>query len=116
MISDKERENCDKLFRLMKENPGLPIIPFVNGEIVGDDSGRQEGSWGSARVDEYLVPPSDNAPIIFKSDDDVFDTLERCLSIEDYEALPEREEDCRKAYDALPWTKAIIVYIDMPES
>lgn len=116
MISDNERENCDKLFRLMKENPGLPIIPFVNGEIVGDDSGRWEGSWGSARVDEYLVPPLDYAPIIFKSDDDVFDTLESFLSKEEFDALPDQLEDCREAYDALPWTKAIIVYIDTLKS
>lgn len=116
MISDKERENRDKLFGLMKENPDLPIIPLVDGEIIGDDFGRWAGSWGSARVDEYLIPPFDCAPIIFKSDDDVFDVLENFLSPEEFDALPDQEEDCRVAYEALPWTKAILVYIDTLKS
>ena len=29
-ISDTERQNRDKLFRLMQENPDLPVIPFVD--------------------------------------------------------------------------------------
>lgn len=40
MSLNKEQESRNKLFRLMKENPDLPIIPFVDGGIVGDDSGR----------------------------------------------------------------------------
>ncbi len=32
-----------------------------------------------------------------------------------FEALPESEEECRPYYDKLPWIKAIIVYIDLPE-
>lgn len=39
MISEKERENRKELFRLMQENPELPIVPMVDGEIPGDDSG-----------------------------------------------------------------------------
>ena len=31
---------------------------------------------------------------------------------EEFEKLPETEEECRPFYDALPWTKAIIVYIN----
>ena len=47
----------------------------------------------------------------FKSWDDVFDTLEKYLTDEEFEKLPESESECRAHYDALPWTKAIIVYI-----
>ena len=65
-------------------------------------------------MDEYLI--SERAErIFFKSDDDVFDVLERHLSDEEFEALPESEEDCRPYYDKLPWIKAIIVYINLPE-
>ncbi len=116
MITDKERENREELFRLMRENPELPVIPFVDGEIVaGDDFGTWMGSWGSARVDEYIFPPQDYEPVIYKSDDDVFDTLEKCLPVEEFYKLPEVEGECRKVYDALPWTKAIIVNICMPD-
>ena len=33
----------------------------------------------------------------------------------EFDALPESEEECRKIYDALPWTKAIIVNIGLPD-
>lgn len=114
-ISDAERKNRDNLFRLMHENPDLPVIPFVDADVVaGDDFGSWMGSWGMAMVDEFVYPPQDYEPVIFKSNDDVFDTLEKCLSEVEFDALPETEAECRPIYEALPWTKAIIVNIDMP--
>lgn len=114
MISDRERENREELFRLIKENPELPIVPMVDAEIVTEDCGYWLGSWGRATVDEYFI--SERAERVFyKSDDDVFDVLERHLSDEEFEALPESEEECRPYYDKLPWIKAIIVYINLPE-
>ena len=114
MISDRERENREELFRLIKENPELPIVPMVDAEIVAEDCGYWLGAWGRAEVDEYFI--SERAERVFyKSDDDVFDVLERHLSDEEFEALPESEEECRQYYDKLPWIKAIIVYINLPE-
>ena len=114
-MTEKERKNHDDLFKLMQENPDLPVVPMVDADIVaGDDYGRWRGSWGSASVDEYLIPPDDR-PMIFKSDDDVFDTLEQCLPEAEFEALPENESECRPFYDALPWVKAIIVNINLPD-
>ena len=103
-----ERENREKLFQLMRENPDLPVVPLVDGEIPGDDCGYWLGAWGAAELDEYLVG-SDG--VIFKSDDDVFDALERFLPGDEYDHLPDDESECRKIYDALPWKKAIVVYI-----
>lgn len=114
MITEKEKKNRDELFRLMQENPDLPVIPMVDGEIPGDDSGYWRGAWGRARVDEYLLT-SNREWIVFKSDDDVFDVLERCLSDDEFEKLPETEDECREVYNSLPWTKAIIVNINIPE-
>lgn len=114
MITDKERKNREELFRLMRENPELPVVPMVDGEIPGDDSGYWLGAWGGARIDEYLLT-DDREWMVFKSDDDVFDVLERHLSEEEFEQLPETEEACRAYYDALPWTKAIVVYINLPD-
>lgn len=109
MISEKERKNREELFRLMKENPDLPVIPMVDGEIPGNDCGYWLGAWGTAQLDEYLEA-SDR--IVFKSDDDVFDVLERFLPDDEFYRLPYAELECRKIYDALPWKKAIIVYIE----
>lgn len=109
MISEKERKNREELFRLMKENPDLPVIPMVDGEIPEDSCGYWLGSWGFAKLDEYITT---DGRVLFKSDDDVFDTLECVLSSEVYDSLPDDESGCRKIYDALPWIKAIVVYIE----
>ena len=109
-------ENTKRLLELIQENPDLPIVPMVDAEIVGgDDFGRWMGDWGYARVDEYLIPPQDYEPMLFKSDDDVFDVLEKCLPEAEFDALPENESECRPVYDALPWVKAIIVDINLPD-
>lgn len=103
--------NAENLLKLIKDNPDLPIVPIVDGEIPGDDCGYWLGAWGTAQIDEYILT---NERVVYKSDDDVFDVLERCLPDEEYEALPETESECRPIYDALPWTRAIIVYITLP--
>lgn len=115
-MTNEERASHSELFRLMQENPDLPVVPMVDTEVVcGGEWGRWIGSWGSAKVDEYILPPGEYDPILFKSDDDVFDTLEKCLSEAEFDALPVDEKDCRPIYEALPWTKAIIVDIDLPD-
>ena len=114
MITEKERKNREELFKLMQENPDLPVVPMVDSEIVADNCGYWRGSWGSAEVDEYFISKRAER-VFFKSDDDVFDVLERHLTDEEFEKLPETEEECRPFYDALPWTKAIIVYINLPD-
>lgn len=111
MIHENEKKNREKLLRLIRENPELPIVPMVDADIAADDCGYWLGSWGNATIDEYLI--SERAEkIFFKSDDDIFDVLERHLSDEEFEALPQTEEECRPYYDKLPWIKAIIVYIN----
>ena len=114
MISEREKQNREELFHLMQENPDLPVVPMVDGEIAGDDCRYWMASWGASRVDEYLICERAER-VAFKSEDDVFDVLEDYLSYEEFEALPENESACRPTYDALPWRKAIIVYIETAE-
>lgn len=104
-------QNIDKLLKLIKENPELSIVPMVSNDICSDDSGYWKGEWGSARIDEFLYCPRWNY-MAFKSDDDVFGTLEDYLTDYEIERLPESEEECRKIYNRLPWEKAIIVNIE----
>lgn len=111
-------ENLLQLLKLMQENPELPVIPMVDGEIVsGDEYGYWMGEWGYATIDDYIISTKYAwaGQILFKSDDDVFDTLEKYLSRDEYENLPETEEECRPIYDALPWVKVIVVYITKPD-
>lgn len=114
MISEREAKNRKELFRLMQENPDLPVVPMVDGEIPGDSSGYWMASWGASRIDEYLLCEQAER-VAFKSDNDVFGDLEDYLSYEEFENLPENESECRVVYDSLPWKKAIIVYIETAE-
>lgn len=104
-------ENREELFRLMRENPNLPVVPMVDGEIPGDNSGYWLGEWSHAHIDEYLLT-NNHEWVDFKRDDDVFGVLERHLSDEEFERLPETVEECRPFYDKLPWKKGIVVYIN----
>ena len=108
---EEKMQNIEKLLKLIKENPELPIIPMVSNDVCSDDSGYWEGEWGSAYVDEFLYCPLRNY-IAFKNDDDVYDTLERYLRPDEFERLPESEDECREIYNQLPWKKAIIVNIE----
>lgn len=100
-----------QLMELMKENPHLPVVPMVRDEIVCDDCHAYwMGSWGKAKVDLFLIA---DERIIFKGDDDAYDVL--CHFMD-----PDRLDNMTmagmyKAYDELPWKKAIIVYIELPE-
>lgn len=113
-MTEKEKNNREELFKLMQENPDLPVVPMVGCEIVADDCGYWLGSWGRAYVDEYVLAERAER-MLFKSDDDVFDALEKYMSYEEFEKLPDSESECRPYYEKLPWTKAIIVYINLPE-
>ena len=100
-----------QLLKLMAENPHLPVVPMVNEEVVGDDSwANWMGSWGHSELDQYMVH---NGRIYFKDDDDPFDVLERIGYHRRVDDMTDEEIDA--AYEALPWKKAIIVYINTPE-
>lgn len=99
------------LLDLMKENPHLPVVPMVNQEVVSDDTWAYwMGSWGHAQLDQYMVH---NGRMYFKDDDDPFDVLERIGYPRRVDDMTDEEIDA--AYEALPWKKAIIAYINTAE-
>ena len=47
MVSERERKNRDELFRLMKENPDLPVVwPTTYGQSRRHGDGEIGGSTG----------------------------------------------------------------------
>lgn len=110
-MSDKTKE----LLKLIKENPELPIVPFVDGSIGEDEGQYWLGSFEDAHINEYLLPSINSMPVFFKSDNEIFDTLGAFLTDYEFESLPDTEDECRDTYNALPWKKAIILYINPPE-
>ncbi|WP_195985345.1 hypothetical protein [Clostridium sp. D33t1_170424_F3] len=108
-------KNTAELLKLVQENPELPIVPMVDSEIVADDGyNRWLGSWGSSYIGFYLVGEE---KVHFREDDD-FEEIENALTdgainYEEFEAMTDAEAEA--AYASLPWIKAIIVNIDLPE-
>ena len=79
-------KNLKELFRLVKENPDLEVIPMVHSECVADDG----YSWwlagvGTPRVDEY-----------YKTDDRVYLKSDFDDLVEDFMSVK---------YDELPWSE-----------
>ena len=107
MITDRERKNREELFKLMQENPELPVVAMVDSEIVQDDG-------YSRSIEEYFIGEE---RIHFREEDD-FDEVEETLTdgqvcYDDFEAMS--DEEAVGAYNSLPWIKAIVVNIDLPE-
>ena len=114
MTSENEKENREKLFQLMQENPELPVVAMVDSEIVADDGyNRWLGVWGYSYIGEYLIGEEH---LFFREDDDPSE-VDRALSErygDDYYTDMTDEQEA-EAYAGLPWIRAIIVNIDLPE-
>lgn len=110
-MMEREKQYREELFKLMQNNPELPIIPMVDYEIIGEDYGRWAGAWGRSYIGEYIIGEEQ---VYFRDDDDPSE-VERVLSeqygYDAYEVMSDGEAD--KAYAEMPWIKAIIVNIDV---
>lgn len=107
---EKQKENLDKLFQLIKENPELPIIPMVDSEIVADIGySWWMGSWGDSEVDKYICT---DERIYLKSQEDV-EIVENFVPYEDY--MDMSDEELEDYFENLPWIEAIMVDINLPE-
>ena len=106
----------EEFLKLVKENPDLPIIPFVNSEVCADDSyAYWIGSFGRSEVDEYTLF---NDRVIFKGDGDAEEILSDYYCDEpEYENVSDEEfsKAMEKKVEELEWIKAIIVYINEPD-
>lgn len=124
----------EAFLKLIKKNPTLPIIPLVDNEIVGEDYGYWLGSFGSASVGEYAIyddryftDREEFKERYYENNDEglcekfnykpwVCDasayTKEQIETNEENEKR--LEEYLEKAADEY-FTKAIIVYINLPD-
>lgn len=46
-------KKTNELLKLIKENPDLEVIPFVDNDQMADDGGYTVMEWGNACVGEY---------------------------------------------------------------
>lgn len=45
----------EELLQLIKENPELPVIPMVDGDLCGDEYGRYIGEIGRCYIGAYVI-------------------------------------------------------------
>ena len=110
-------EKVVQFLNLVKENPELPVIPFVDAEVVADDDySYWMGSFGNTYIDEYYAG---KYRYYFKSDIDelVDDFYDEYGDSKEYENLSDEdfEKAMREKAETVDWHKAILVYINLPE-
>lgn len=135
--------NRENLARLILENPELPVLCMVEYEVVaGDDCLRWAASLGESKIREYIYHEDgiSESVIFWKEDaeelaDRMVEDVERKINPQtvidpsktdplyaSLEAKEERKRIYEKArqqawekVNAMPWIKAIVVNIDLPE-
>ncbi|MCD8198228.1 MAG: hypothetical protein LUE24_13870 [Lachnospiraceae bacterium] len=113
--AEVQQEYSQELFRLIRGNPDLPIVPMVDSEIVADDGYQWwMGSWGKAEVAKYYLGID---RVHFYEPDDWNEVDGTLYDAREMDAVvrPDMDDNTiKEAYEALPWTEAIIVYITLP--
>ena len=98
------------LLKLVQENPDLPIVPMVDGDICGGDDGRWMAEVGYSAVKEYAIDEwYGDGRIVYRDEDE--EELIESIAEGKYEGT---DEDYKRAEEEAKsmWSKAIIVNID----
>lgn len=113
--SNKAANYKRNLFRLMEEHPELPVVPMVDSEVVaGDEYGRWIGKFGDAHISEYYIGED---RVFIRDDDDSGEVEELVTEICGYDVFEfMTDEEVKGTYSAVPWIRAIIVNIDLPDA
>lgn len=113
----------EELFKLIKENPELPIVPMVFWEVCADDRGYWLGELGMCGIDEYIIfEKYGKKRYCFKSDDFEY-LVDYYIENHDWELEDDlenkddeiqKEQLAMKIVDNLKWVKCIYVRIELP--
>lgn len=107
----KKKGHTEELFDLIRENPDLPIVCWVDSDIVADnDFGRWLGSFGECHIIEYIDVEMYNnyREFVYKDDTEGYEEFLRDTS-------EMTDEEITNYINHIQWTKAIAVNIDLPE-
>lgn len=96
-----------QLFRLIKENPTLRVLPLVDTECVpSDDYNSWVAQWGTARIEE--IWEDNNYERIFQKSYDFDDLVQKVMDEDEYDL---NEEEAEKIVNNFTWEKVIVVKI-----
>lgn len=104
----------DELFKLIKENPDLEIVPMVCNEVCNSDDHRYwMGEWGKCSVDEYFVGDER----VWVREDDCEDLVQQLIDekfLSEWKGKTEEEMEklAGEIIDGYSWVKCIVIYID----
>ena len=106
----KQQGDIKELFTLIMNNPDLPIVAWVDSEIVADDGYmRWLASIGKSHIIEYIEVEmyQDYCEMVYKDDTEYY---EQFL----YDTTEMTEEEIAEHIKNIDWIKAIAVNIDLP--
>jgi hypothetical protein len=105
----------EELFKLIKENPELEIVPMVDSEVVsGDDYSSWMGAWGKSRLDEYYCGDEriyfgdDKEDLMQELIDNNYDNKWEGKTDEEMETM------AKEIVNGYEWIKCIAVRIETP--
>lgn len=109
----KQSEKLEELLKLMQANPELPVVPCVDGDVVGGDEYYcWLGSWGESAIQEFIVGKERT----YYREEDICEMNDVLYERYDPELVDNMtDEETRAAYNALPWKKAIFVDVHQYE-
>lgn len=109
----KQSEKLTQLLELMQANPELPVVPCVDGDVVGGDEYYcWLGSWGESAIQEFIIGKERT----YYREDDICEMNDVLYERYDPELVDNMtDEETRAAYNALPWKKAIFVDVHQYE-
>ena len=118
--TESNNDKTAKLLKLISENPTLPVVPLVYSEVVGDDGYIYWlGSWRDCCVDECVCVDTYGSENHFYTRGDQ-DELEEYFAekiLDENESLSDEDAErlAHEQAEALPWKKAILVYVSTPD-
>lgn len=109
---NEERQWCEwnteptrELARMIKANPGMPVIPMVDSDVIGDNEDCQCPGWiGNSQIRKFV----DGETNIWFLDDDPDEVVRDCTNTDPDDMT---DDELEERFRELPWRKAIFVTI-----
>lgn len=97
--------SIQRLARLIREFPDLPVVPMVDAEVcVDEDYGRWMGSIGRVEIKTYAISEFSGQVIYYDDEDDRNEFIDDLIDKYGKKVAADMEE--------WAWTTAIVVNID----
>lgn len=107
-----------ELARLVTEHPDLPIIPYVDSEVVAEDTGWWVGSASHAAIHRfaagYYNHPYGDTGWKYYTEDEKDELIEQIAEYK-YEGTEEDYAKAEEEVSKINWKEGIFLYIDLPE-